>query len=111
MAAWRYEISLLVLNIFQRWKRNFISSRGHVIPSKYWVTFCSSHKQTGPLVYSLVLLLIQKQFLVYEMTLPLLARNLYFWILQTLLSPITMQLPTKQESTNFDSHNILILNL
>ena len=46
MAAWRYEISLLVLkkyftserrervlNIFQHSKRNFVSPRGHVISS------------------------------------------------------------------------------
>ena len=47
MAAWRYEISLLVLknislvrcahswNIFQHSKRNFVSPRGHVISSIY----------------------------------------------------------------------------
>ena len=30
MASWRYEISLLVLkNIFQHSKRNFVSPRGH----------------------------------------------------------------------------------
>ena len=34
MIAWRYEISLLVLkNIFQHSKRNFVSPRGHVISS------------------------------------------------------------------------------
>ena len=34
MTAWRYEISLLVLkNIFQHSKRNFVSPRGHVISS------------------------------------------------------------------------------
>ena len=47
MAAWRYEISLLVFQnislircthsfyIFQRSKRNFVSPRGHVISSMY----------------------------------------------------------------------------
>ena len=43
MAAWRYEISLLVLkkyftserNIFQYSKRNFVSPRGHVISSLF----------------------------------------------------------------------------
>ena len=38
MAAWRYEISLLVLkNIFQHSKRSFVSPRGHVISSIYFV--------------------------------------------------------------------------
>ena len=47
MAAWRYEISLLVMknislvrfghsrNIFQHSKRNFVSPSGHVISSMY----------------------------------------------------------------------------
>ena len=35
MAAWRYEISLLVLKIFQHSKINFVSSYGHVIFSIY----------------------------------------------------------------------------
>ena len=36
MTAWRYEISLLVLkNIFQHTKRNFVSPRSHVISSIY----------------------------------------------------------------------------
>ena len=47
MAAWRYEISLLVLKkyftrslgslmkCFEHLKRNFVSSRGHVISSIY----------------------------------------------------------------------------
>ena len=44
MAAWRYEICLLVLkkyftrslrDIFQHSKRNFVSRRGHVISSMY----------------------------------------------------------------------------
>ena len=37
MATWRQEIALLVfqniLNIFQHWKRNFVSPRSHVISS------------------------------------------------------------------------------
>ena len=49
MTAWRYEISLLVLknislvrcahswNIFQHSKRNFVSPRGHVISSIYYI--------------------------------------------------------------------------
>ena len=49
MAAWRYEISLLVLkkyftcslhslvNIFQHWNRNFVSPRGRVISSICYV--------------------------------------------------------------------------
>ena len=35
MAAWRYEISLLMLKIFQHLKRNFVSPRSHVISSIY----------------------------------------------------------------------------
>ena len=38
MAAWRYEISLLVLkNIYQHSKRNFVSPCGHVISSIYYM--------------------------------------------------------------------------
>ena len=43
MATWRYEISLLVLkkyftrsrNIFSTLEENFVSPRGHVMPSVY----------------------------------------------------------------------------
>ena len=37
MATWRQEVTFLVfkniLNIFQRWKKNFVSPRSHVISS------------------------------------------------------------------------------
>ena len=36
MAAWRYEISLLVLKKREISKRNFVSPRGHVISSIYF---------------------------------------------------------------------------
>ena len=66
MAAWRYEISLLVLKkfftrslsslvkYFQHSKRNFVSPRGHVISPIYYLTpsfnlmlFCRSYELNG----------------------------------------------------------------
>ena len=41
MAAWRYEISLLVLKTVQHLERNFVSPRGHVISSIYIESECS----------------------------------------------------------------------
>ena len=59
MAAWKYEISLLMLktwvstankwNIFQHEKRNFVSLCGHVMSSMYVMLCCSVTKQ-GALV-------------------------------------------------------------
>ena len=37
MTTWRYEISLLVLKNIQHSKRNFVSPRGHVISSIYFI--------------------------------------------------------------------------
>ena len=50
MAAWRYEISLVVLkkkiHIFQHSKRNFVSPRGHVISSVFLTLICCTHNST-----------------------------------------------------------------
>ena len=47
MAAWRYEISLVVLRVkyFQHSKRNFVSPRGHVI-SSICLTILEEDKRT-----------------------------------------------------------------
>ena len=69
MAAWRYEISLLVLknislvrcahswNIFQHSKRNFVSPRGHVISSIYslneiFMMFLYENRKKNPCQFS-----------------------------------------------------------
>ena len=50
MAAWRYEISLLVLwNIFQHEKRNFVSPSGHVI--SYIYTYICGQDHTAECLF------------------------------------------------------------